>query len=662
MSAHSTSSGPAADLSRHSRQTATADDIRGIARRRILDQLLPLLEQGKTFAEAAQLIPDAGSAASLWRLKKAWDHDGEAGLRTKHANAGRRALTLRADGTGVFTEADIAFVKRKTIESESLPLALERLSDVGPCSAEARALIDRYRHSGDYPPSFYKIFHITAEEWAMAKGEKTFDGVTHTARRGMWYVDADGQRRELFAGGLVEADDVSVDTPYYVQLPDGSYSVGRQVLCFRDRRARKWIGAYGVARERDSYRGEDIARATRELILAWGLIERFRFERGSWESAPIKGIKVSGLPSVGSAKEGGETRWGGVASLIPVQHVFKSRGKGTIEGGFRMLHKVLGLYGVRIGKKRGEYEEPTADMLAVNAGKKDPRACGFIAWADLLKVFDQAFTLLNTRPVFFSELAAKRSPDDVWAQDMAARPGGRLPACDADLLWHFLPVKTEIGAGIAQAGHVKVSVPGYPLPFFFRIGGPVLLHSGDGVPAGGIERNAPFIERGHRLIVAFDPQRAAEGAVIFNAERGPKNTQGWRPFEKIMTAPLAGEAPQFTLRPGEARGSDDLVAKRTRDQQVRASFTSIGMYGQGARHVTQDHDGRGNVARVESGAASRTVAPAAPVRTPRAEFAAAMPKHRHVRPAGPVDEDFTITSRSQVAPSPRVEAPLVEEW
>jgi hypothetical protein len=620
---------------------SAADDIRGIARRRILDQLLPLLEQGKTFAEAAQLIPDAGSAASLWRLKKAWDRDGDAGLRTKHANAGRPRLATEA----VFTETDIAFVKRKTIESESLPLALERLSDAGTCSPAARELIDRYRLSGDYPPSFYKLFHITEEEWAMAKGEKTFDGITHSARRGMWYLDAEGQRRELFAGGLAEADDVSVDTPYYVQLPDGSYSVGRQVLCFRDRRSRKWIGAYGVARERDSYRGEDIARACRELTMAWGLIERFRFERGAWESAPIKGIKVDD-------GRGGETRWGGVSSLIPVQHVFTSRGKGTIEGGFRMLHKVLGLYGVRIGKKRGEYEEPTADMLAVNAGKKDPRACGFIAWADLLAVFDKAFTLLNTRPVFFSELAAKRAPDDVWAQDMAARPGGRLPACDADLLWHFLPVKTEIGAGIAQAGHVKVSVPGYPLPFFFRIGGPVLLHSGEGIPADGIERNAPFIERGHRLIVAFDPQRAAEGAVIFNAERGPKNTQGWRPFEKIMLAPLAGEAPQFSLRPGEARGSDDLVAKRTRDQQVRASFTSIGLYGQGARHVTQDHDGRGNIARVERGAAARTqtprTAPAQPVRAPR------------IDPA--LIEDFTAAVRPRAQIRATAPAVPVEEW
>lgn len=620
---------------------SASDDIRGINRNRILDQLLPLLAMGKTFADAAALIPDAGSAASLWRIKKAYDAGGRDALKTKHANAGRKKLARAEGSDAVFTAADVSFVKRLQIRTESLPLALEQLSDRGVCTPAARELIDRYRATGDYPPSFYSLFHVTAEEWALAKGEKTFDGITHTARRGMWIIEADGTRRELTAGDLIEADDVSVDVPYYVQLPDGSYSVGRQVLCFRDRRTRKWVLAYAVARERDSYRGEDIARAVRELVDAWGLPGRFRFERGSWESSPISGIKIAD-------GKGGEQRWGGISSLIPVQHVYTSRAKGTIEGGFRMLHKVLGLWGVRIGKRRGEYEAPTADMLAVNTGRKTPQSCGFIAWTDLLFVFERAFTLMNGRPVFFQEIAEKRCPDDVWAQDMANRAGCRLPSCPADLAWHFLPVKTEVGASGAQAGHVKVSVPGYPLPFFFRIGGPGLCFVGDGVPAEGIERNLPFIETGHRLLVAFDPQRAAEGAVIFNAERGPKNTQGWRPLQKIMVAPLAEEAPQYSLDQS-ARGSADIIAAKIRNTQVRAAVTSIGLYGEGARRVRQDHDGKGNVARVESGAGSRTAAQPAP--TARAEFATATRRSRTPVAMGPVDEDFTTPFAPQLSRS-----------
>lgn len=633
-------------------EPAESDDLRGITRRRVIDQLLPLRAAGKSYEECAELL--GKSAATLWRLEVAFKKNGDAGLRTKHANAGRKRLA-RTGQDGVFTADDIAFVKRLLIKTESLPLALERLSDAGACSPAARDLIDRYRQSGDYPPSFYTLFHVTENEWAAAKGEKTLDHTpTHTARRGMWYLDEDGKRVELFGGDVPEADDVSVDCPYFVRLPDGRYSVGRQVLCFRDLARRKWTGAYAVARERDSYRGEDIARACREWVDAWGMPRYFRFERGSWESNAIEGIKVDD-------GRGGEMRWGGITNVIPVRHVFRSRGKGGIEGAFRMLHKVLGLYGVRIGKRRGEYEEPTADMLAVNAGKKDPRECGFIAWEDLLGVFEKAFTLLNTRPVHFQELGRKVAPDDGWAQDMAARPGGKLPACPADLLWHFLPVKSEVGASIAQAGHVKVSVPGYPLPFFFRLGGPVLMFAGDGAPAEGIERNAPFVERGHRLVVAFDPQRAAEGAFIFNAERGPKNTQGWRPFQKLMLAPLAEEAPQFNLRPGDASASADLVAKKSRDQQVRAGFTSIGLYGQGARRTRQDHDGKGNVARVESGAPARTGSPrVAAVQAPRGQVAAAARAPR-IDPA--LIEDFT----APVAPRALSRAPIpqaapVEDW
>ncbi len=619
---------------------ADSDELRGLERRRLVDALIPLRDQGKSYAQCAELL--GVSAPTLHRLEKAWRAEGEAGLATKHHNAGRPRLADR-----VFTPRDIAFVKRLTLQSESLPLALERLSDVGTCSPEARALIDRYRQTGNYPPSFYKLFHITEEEWAMAKGTRTFDGVTHTARRGMEIVEADGTRRQLVSGDLIEADDVSIDCPYYVRLPDGSFSVGRQVLVFRDRRSRKWVGAYAVARDRDSYRGEDIARACRELVDAWGLPGRFRFERGTWESEPISGIKVEGLTP---DSEGRPARWGGIANLIPIQHVYTSRAKGTIEGGFRMLHKVLGLHGVRIGKSRGEYEAPTADMLAVNAGRKDPAACGFIAWADLLRVFNQVFTLLNQRPVFFQELGRKVAPDDAWTQDMADRPGGRLPACAPKLLWHFLPVKREVGASIAQAGHVKVSVAGYPLPFFFRIGG----DDADGQPL-------PFIERGHRLIVAFDPQRAAEGAVIFNAETGPRNTQGWRLCEQLFTAPLAGEAPQIDLS-GRAGGSDDIRAKKVRNSQVRAGFTSIGLYGQGARTTNQDHDGAGNVARIEKGAPARSRAAApAPAQAPREAVAQAL-HARRAASAPIIEEDFSSepvrTNARHLPPDP---VPVIEE-
>lgn len=605
-----------------------ADMLRGLERRRVLEALLPLRERGLSYQECAAALGHA--PATLWRLEQSWQSGGEEGLDTRRHRCGRRP----AASAELFGEEAVQYVRRLYVQTESLPLALERLSDTGLCTPQARELIDRYRERGDYPPSFYRLFRVRAEEWAKARGPKAFDGVTHTARRGMWYLDKEGRRVEIHAGDLVEADDVSVDVPYCMRLPDGSWRVGRQVLCFRDRRTRKWLGAYAVARERDSYRGEDIARATRELVAAWGLPGRLRFERGSWESEPVRGIRVAD-------GRGGERRWGGICEVVPVDHVFTSRGKGTIESGFRMMHKALGLEGVRIGKSRGEYEQPTADMLAVNAGRKDPRECGFVPWEELLGVFERTFTLLNGRPVSFPEEGRKHCPDDVWARDMARRPAGRLPECPAALAWHFLPVKREVGAGIAQAGHVKVTLTRYPLPFFFRIGGEME----DGM-------TAPFIERGHRLMVCFDPHRAAEGAMIVNAERGPRNKERWGYLQPLFHAPLAQEAPQYNLA-GTARASADIRARRVRDQQVRTAFTSIGLYGAGARRVRQDHDGAAATTRMESGGRSQLREPERPRRgaTPKRgleapriveDFCESGPPPRGAAPAPAHEEDLDL--------------------
>jgi hypothetical protein len=178
---------------------------------------------GKSFANAPR--PSARRLPRFWR----WSATGkgrEAGLK-QHASCPQALAS-----PDIFSPAAIAFVTLQ-IQTEILPLAPERLT-MPAVLAAAPDLIDRYCEKGDYPPSFYQLFRVTQQEWALAKGEDTFDGVTYTARRGMWYEDEAGKRVELFAGDLVEADDVSIDCPYYVQLPDGSYSVGRQVLCFRE--------------------------------------------------------------------------------------------------------------------------------------------------------------------------------------------------------------------------------------------------------------------------------------------------------------------------------------------------------------------------------------------------------------------------------------------
>ncbi len=581
---------------------ATPHQLEEARRRQALVDALPRYASLKAAAEGL-----GEPIANLSRYRKAYQAGGGSleSLIPKTDNAGRPPLAV------ILTDDEIAFAKRYQLELESLPLAIEYLADSPVCSHRTRELLNRYRDSRDYPPSLYQALRLPEEVWAAYRGKKQAQGTTFVTRRGMFMLDAQGQRREIVSGDIIEEDDVSVDVPYFVTLPDGTFRVGRQVLMARDVRSGAFRGAVAVARERDSYRAEDIVRFNKWLIESHGLPGRFRFERGKWESDAIRGLE---LPD--------GRRWGGLAQLVPVDPQYSSNGKGGIESSFRMWHKLLGLYGVRIGKTRGEYEQPSADMMAVNDGKKHPRECGFIPWEDVLHAFNEAGKKYNGRAHYDRHSGETLAPDDIWWRDMQARQGKRLPVCPPEYGFHFLPVKRIVGVGTTQAGHVSVSVEGYRQPFMFQCAG-----------IGPDGREFPFLERKHRVIVCFDPHEAAAGAQIFNLDDTARNRGGFRLLEKLFTAPLAVDRPQFDLS-GRARAEDPTVqARKIRDQQVRASFTSLGVFGKGARRVQHSHDGDGRTARVESGAAplSRMESPAAPAPAPKPA--------RRAAPA--IAEDFT---------------------
>jgi hypothetical protein len=555
------------------------------ARRRL--DLVEAIGRHSSLRKAAEALGE--SVANLCRYRQAY----EAGGRTLEALVPDTHLAGRPRAADTLAAEEIAEARRALLKTESLPLALEHLADSDLCSHATRELLLRYRDARDYPPSIVAAVRFTEEEWAAFRGQMASQGSAYTTRRGMWIVEADGTRRELFAGDIVEADDVSTDVPYFVKMPDGSVRVGRQILVFRDVRSRKYLYAAAIARTQDSYRAEDIVRACRWLVEAHGLPGRFRFERGSWASAAIDGHECP----VTAAK------WGGIAQIVPVTHTYSSNGK-TIEGGFRLFHQVMGLHGVRIGKTRGEYEQPSADMLAVNAGRKDPAACGFIPWEGVLKAVEDTFTKINGRATWDRHTAQHTTPDDMWWADMQARPGKRLPVCPPELFDHFLPVKRLVSVGAVQAGHVQVSLPDYPAPFVFRCAG----YDAEG-------KELPYLERLHKVWVGFDPHEvAATGATIYNAEASDstRNRGGYRPLERLFTAPLSTERPQIDLRPAGERGEDaDIAAKKLRTAQVRAVGTSIGAFGQGARRVHHSSDAQGTVSRMESGAAPRSPAPRA---------------------------------------------------
>ncbi|WP_043586330.1 hypothetical protein [Geminisphaera colitermitum] len=585
----------------------TAAQLEEAHRRR---QLVEALAGFPSLRVASQVLGEP--AANLCRYRRAWDGTLDSLMPT--GSSGRPPV---ADA---LSSEEIAVAKTYLLKTESLPLALELLADSSQCSHASRDLLNRFRDTRRYPPSIVRAVRFTEEEWAEFHGRKHAQGTALVTRRGMFGTREDGASIEVFSGDIVEADDVSIDTPYFVTQPDGTVRTGRQVLCYRDLRSGKWLYACAVARDRDSYRAEDILRASRWLVEAHGLPGMFRFERGNWESDAVIGHKV----------EAG-IRWGGLAQLVPIQTMFSSNGKANIEGGFRMLHKLLGLSGIRIGKTRSEYEQATADMLAVNSGKRDPRDCGFIPWEKLLAEFDAAFTRLNGRVRFDQHSAEKIAPDDQWWRDMQARKGKRLPACPPELFYHFAPIKRQVSIGAVRAGHVQISVEGHAKPFLFRC-------AGEGIP---------YLERLHKVWVSFDPLDAAAGAEIFNDDASPRNRDGWRPRQFLFRAPLAEDRAQYDHRPAGTRGSDEsAAARKIRKAQIRAVGTSIGMFGTGSRRVEIAGDGEGNAARIERGAMARSQAasttPDAPtVQTPRIPRA---------RPAPVIVEDLDLTTR-ETAPA-----------
>lgn len=114
--------------------------------------LFALRADGRSFSQCATTL--RVPAATLWRLARAYRARGLAGLKTKYGNCGRHPLASDA----IFTPAARAFVRRHLSKTVSLPCALVRLAESGIAAPAERKLINRYRLSRDFPPSFYRYF------------------------------------------------------------------------------------------------------------------------------------------------------------------------------------------------------------------------------------------------------------------------------------------------------------------------------------------------------------------------------------------------------------------------------------------------------------------------------------------------------------------------
>jgi hypothetical protein len=545
--------------------------------------------RGVSLRQACAEIRVPVSSVSRWRREFA-----EGGLDALHAkkSTGRKPVAEWSD-------EQVAIARWHRLTKRSLPIAIHFYMCDPRADQEIiialRRLEERALESGrpvDWPLSVRRAFEISDDEAARFRGKKAAQNTEMVTRRGMVWIDDQGTTHHLLPGELWELDDYSCNQPFsYLNPLTGEIDLGRQILAGMDLVSGGWLGFDLIGRPRDAYRGEDIVRYIARLIRAHGVPRFLRLERGSWESDAVHGID-----------DGAGGTWGALDDIMHIEHVFKSKGKGLLEGSFNPLQNWLAHAGRDVGRITGEFEETNkAWRQARNAASRpDPRALGFWEQGQCASAHEEAAKIMNSRPRQRKALGEMVSPDD-----LRARMGWHTtPLRDADA-WRLLPCKQR---RVVRGGHVIVN-PGGGWPELSFV-----LNGIDGLS----------LETGHAVLIACDPADPAAGAYIANADKSPRNRQGWSIGQVLCAAaPLAELAPQIDLS-GRRHRTIDL--RRQAAAAAATEFRAIRAAGPGAREISIA-DGRGLAAQAGSlPPLARAATPAqAPAPAGRAGLAPAAP-------------------------------------
>lgn len=546
-----------------------------------LTNAMNLIESGMSCKMAAGRLKVPNATLARW-VKRVADCGGDV----------EEALEPQPTGRPVMFEPnnfEINLARWYRLTKESLPTAawfFARDERVRPEICEVVfAIEERALASGKiehWPDSIRRAFRVTAQEKADFRGKKHAQQEEMVTRRGMFELLADGSQREILPGECWELDDYSANQPYVFKDPvTGEHLLGRQVLACRDLSAARWLGFDHIGRERDAYRGEDVLRFIHRLVMAWGKPRRLRLERGTWESAAVHGITVKDT----------DFRWGDLRDIMLIEHVFKSKAKGIIEGGFNVLQRWLGHTGTDIGRVRGEFEEAAKRLRQAQSTGADPLALGFLTQEASSIAHEDAAALINSRPMKREHLDARVSPDD-----LVARHGwNTVPLAESEQ-WYFLPYKKQC---TVRAGTVNLS-PGNGWPkMYFKLNG---------------MREGVHFENGHQVLIACDPARPDLGAYVCNCDQTARNRSGWKMGEWVLTTgPEMGLAPQFNasgiLSPHLAARKKATAAAATTFRAIRAA---AGMPQPGGSKEAVAMNGTGGLAMLGNLPRPENTAPAAP--------------------------------------------------
>lgn len=427
------------------------------------------------------------------------------------------------------------------------------------CTAETRAFI-RLRIAASHkahrteakkerwPDSLRRACHITAGDAARFYGRDARNKSNIKTIRNLDIIMPDGRTMQARPHTVWMFDDYSTNQPYYLEYAAGKFRLCRQILAGYDLFTGGFLCFLHVGREKDAYTGGDCCRVIHLAMESHGTRpDIIILERGRWESNAVRGLDM-----------GNGRRWGAISECgVIVDHTWDSNGKAELEGMFRNLQVEL-TGGADIGNTRGLHERESANLLAVNKGTRDPRDCGFLSLTESEEAHYRAAALLHARRRE-RRVLGYASPDELHAEfPVTPRP---LAAADR---WLFMPHKQEATVGSISAGLVGCKVDG--VQHLFVVNG-VADHV--------------HLDNGHKVFIAFDPQRPQIGCVVANADTSTRNRDAHRLGQLLlggtagpMAMPWETQA-RLDLRTPEEKQLDQTQHWKQRDAAIKAADTSF---------------------------------------------------------------------------------------
>jgi hypothetical protein len=550
---------------------------------------------------------------SLWRLLR--KRSANQTLVPQHHKAGRKLkhpeLSALLEVEAIRAKLDTLYISTFGASSESaacgrrtgkVSVALQRFAEEPECppALAARLML------GQQPKELVAYLRrITPEQEARIRGEKNFKLNGIVSRRDQTIRLPDGTRALNLSGYIVEFDDMSVNQPFYVELPDGKFMISRQGLYARDVKSGRWLGVELVARPREAYRAEDILRFVRKLMFIYGKFSVLRLERGIWAARSLKGYKVTETGAVEEEFDRPEMDRAEQAKLqdglagigVQIQYVTSAHRKGALESSFNYLQTIIATYTTEFnnaGRYAGEFELVAKRVRQVRAESHHPAALRFAPIDTLADRIERAMDFVNRRP---RRGNVQDNAYAEWECDQASRP---LPPITELDLAAFLP---EMRERHIDHGRIVTTVDGVTHDFRADI----------------------FAELGHgyRVFLKFDPSEPTLGAAIYNRETSSANHLMLKQGEFICFARWEMPGPQL-----EAATADGLTVVTTeqlygvgpdrdegygnrqrQDKYVRTAFRGLPKPGQPSIKVAEVRDGHGNFARVTQDAGSAAAAP-----------------------------------------------------